>query len=128
MMKSRNIVLQEEVRIKAAKNAYRVGRKITVPNVLLIDEQGTNRGVVSLRDALDVADQAGLDLVEIVPTATPPTCKVLDFGRMTFGKQKQNKQKQKRRQLKEIKYTPNIDVGDYGVKLRNMKKFIEQGD
>ena len=121
-------MLQEEVRIKAAKNAYRVGRTITAPKVLLIDDQGTNRGIVSIRDALDVADQAGLDLVEILPTGNPPTCKVLDFGRMTFGKQKQNKQKQKRRQLKEIKYTPNIDVGDYGVKLRNMKKFIEQGD
>ena len=96
--------------------------------MLLIDAEGTNRGVVNIDEAMAVADAADLDLVEIVPHSVPPTCKIIDFGRMTFGKQKQNKQKQKRKQLKEIKFTPNIDVGDYGVKLRKIKAFIEQGD
>ncbi len=121
-------MLLEEVRIKKGKQSYRVGQQITVPKVLLIDVQGTNCGVVSIDRAIELAEDAELDLVEIVPQSSPPTCRILDFGRMTFGKQKQSKQKQKRKQLKELKFTPNIGQHDFDIKLRNMKKFIDQGD
>ena len=100
--------------------------QITADNVLLIDENGVSCGVVSLSSALSRAQEARLDLVEIAPHAKPPTCKILDYGRMTFGKQK--KQKQKKRSLREVRFSPSIDVGDYGVKLKNIKKFLESGD
>lgn len=94
--------------------------------MLLIDETGTSCGVVSITTAIQKAQLAGLDLVEIAPHATPPTCKILDYGKMNFGKQK--KQKQKKRSLREVRFTPSIDVGDYSVKLKNIKRFLSGGD
>lgn len=121
-------MLLEEKTIKPVKNQCRIGNKITARNVLLINSDGQSQGVVTLSEALNQAQLAGLDLVEIAPQADPPTCKILDYGRMTFGKQKQKKQKQKRKQIKEVKFTSGIDVGDFNVKLRNVKRFIDQGD
>jgi translation initiation factor IF-3 len=122
-------VLREEEEInKPVKSQLLVGDKITALEVLLIDADGESKGVVSLDTALSHAQAAGLDLVEMTPQVKTPTCKILDYGRMTFGKQKQKKQKQKRKQLKELKFTPSIDIGDYNVKLKNIKRFIEQGD
>ncbi len=100
--------------------------QIQAQNVLLIDETGASCGVVSITSAMSKAQAAGLDLVEIAPHATPPTCKILDYGKMNFGKQK--KQKQKKRSLREVRFTPSIDVGDYTVKLKNIKRFLEGGD
>jgi translation initiation factor IF-3 len=121
-------VLQEDKSIKSDKKKHRVGQQITAQRVLLIGPEGEREGIVSITHALGFAGEKGLDLVEIAPDANPPTCKVLDYGRMTFGNQKKGKQKSKRVQLKELKFRPTIDVGDYQVKLRNIKKFLEQGD
>ena len=99
--------------------------------VRLVDERGEMVGVVSRNEALDMAADAGLDLVEIAPNADPPVCKVLDFGKYKYEEQKKKneaKKKQKVIEIKEIKVRPNIDENDYQVKLRAMKSFIEEGD
>jgi len=88
-------------------------------------------GVVSLRDGLIMAEEAGLDLVEVSPNADPPVCKILDFGKFKYEAQKKKaeaRKKQKVIEVKEIKLRPNIDDNDYGVKMRNMRKFLEEGD
>jgi len=88
-------------------------------------------GIVSLRDALDAAVDAELDLVEIAPQAEPPVCKILDYGKFRFEEQKkanEARKKQKIVELKEIKLRPNIDDNDYGVKMRAATRFIEEGD
>jgi translation initiation factor IF-3 len=88
-------------------------------------------GVVSLREALDMAEKASLDLVEISPTAVPPVCKILDFGKFKYEIKKRahdSKKKQKIVSLKEMKFKPNISQGDFDVKLRKIKDFLENGD
>lgn len=88
-------------------------------------------GVVSLRDALIAAEDAGLDLVEIAPQAEPPVCKILDYGKFKFEAQKkaaEARKKQKVIEVKEIKLRPNIDDNDYEVKMRSARRFIEEGD
>jgi len=97
----------------------------------LIDADGEQVGVVSVKDALLRANEAGLDLVEISPNAVPPVCRVMDYGkyRYTAAKRKQEaKRKQKQIHVKEIKFRPGTDVGDYDVKLRNLVKFLESGN
>jgi translation initiation factor IF-3 len=86
---------------------------------------------VSLKEAQAIADDAGVDLVEISPNAEPPVCKVMDYGKFIFEKSKElkeQKKKQKQIQVKEIKFRPGTDEGDYQVKLRNLRKFLEAGD
>lgn len=88
-------------------------------------------GVVSLRDALFAAEDAGLDLVEVSPNADPPVCKILDYGKYKYEAQKkanEARKKQKVIEVKEIKMRPNIDDNDYNVKLRNAKRFLDEGD
>lgn len=88
-------------------------------------------GVVSLRDALLAAEDAGLDLVEIAPQAEPPVCKILDYGRFKYEAQKkanEARKKQKIIEVKEIKLRPNIDDNDYDVKMRSARRFLEEGD
>ena len=97
----------------------------------LIDAEGNQVGVVSLREALAAAELAVLDLVEISPDAVPPVCKIMDFGKHLFELKKQKneqKKKQHRVQVKEIKFRPGTEDGDYQVKLRNLMRFLEQGD
>ncbi len=97
----------------------------------LIDAEGTNHGTVSLNEALQMAGEAGLDLVEISPNNNPPICKVLDFGKYKYQAQKkaaEARKKQKTQDIKEIKMRPNIDTHDYDVKMRAMRKFLEAGD
>lgn len=104
---------------------------IAVPNVRLIDETGENLGVRTTAEALELASEAGLDLVEISPNSDPPVCKILDFGKFKYEEQKKAsvaRKKQKTIEIKEIKMRPNIDVHDYGVKMRSMHKFLEEGD
>ena len=87
--------------------------------------------MVSLADATRAAEEASLDLVEISPNAEPPVCKVMDYGKFLFEKskaQKEQKKKQKQIQVKEIKFRPGTDEGDYQVKLRNLRRFLESGD
>jgi translation initiation factor IF-3 len=104
---------------------------ITVAEVRLIDEKGEQVGIVSIEEALGAAANAGLDLVEIVPNAEPPVCRIMDYGKFVFEAKKQKqaaKKKQKQVQVKEIKFRPRTDSGDYAIKLRNLRRFLENGD
>ena len=97
----------------------------------MVGKDGEQIGVVSIREALETAEQANLDLVEISPNAEPPVCKVMDYGKFLFEKSKslkEQKKKQKQIQVKEIKFRPGTDEGDYQVKLRNLRRFLEAGD
>jgi translation initiation factor IF-3 len=99
--------------------------------IRLVDERGEMVGVVSRNEALDMAADAGLDLVEIAPNADPPVCKILDFGKYKYEEQKKKneaKKKQKVIEVKEVKFRPSIDDHDYDVKMRSMQKFIGEGD
>ncbi|TRY32607.1 translation initiation factor IF-3 [Aliiglaciecola sp. M165] len=116
---------------KAQGDKANINEEITATEVRLIGKEGEQLGVVSLGEAQDLADQAGLDLVEISPNAEPPVCKVMDYGKFLFEKskaQKEQKKKQKQIQVKEIKFRPGTDEGDYQVKLRNLRRFLEGGD
>jgi len=109
----------------------RVNEEIRVPQVRLIDANGEMAGVMSAREALHRAYDAGLDLVEISPNAVPPVVKILDYGKYKYEQQKkanEARKKQKVVELKEVKVRPNIDDHDYDVKMRAMKSFIEEGD
>ena len=102
-----------------------------MPRVQLIDDEGENRGSVSIQEALAIAEEAGLDLVEIVPNAEPPVCKVVDLGKLKYQGQKkaaEARKKQKTVEIKEIKMRPNIDTHDYDVKMKAIKRFFDDGD
>ena len=104
---------------------------IRAPRVLLIDQNGEKQGVMPTSAALEAAEEAGLDLVEIVPTADPPVCKILDYGKFRFEEQKKKaaaRKKQKVVELKEIKLRPNIDDHDFDIKMKNAKSFLQEGD
>ncbi len=97
----------------------------------LIDAEGTNVGVVSIDEALRIAGDAGLDLVEIVPNAEPPVCRVMDYGKYKFEQNKKAqvaRKKQKQIQVKEMKFRPGTDEGDYQIKLRKLVEFLSGGD
>ena len=105
--------------------------EIRAKEVRLVDENGEQKGIVSLADALRAAESVELDLVEIVANAEPPVCKIMDFNKHLFDlkqKQKEAKKKQHQVQVKEIKLRPATDVGDYNVKLRAIIKFLEEGN
>jgi len=105
--------------------------EIASPTVRLIDAEGNQAGVVSIREAKQMAYEAELDLVEISPGAEPPVCRIMDYGKFRFElnkKQQAAKKKQKQIQVKEIKFRPGTDVGDYQVKLRNLIRFLSDGD
>jgi len=113
------------------KEGPRTNRDIRAIQVQLIDAEGQNRGVVNLTDAQQLADDAALDLVEIVPNATPPVCKILDFGKYRFLEQKKSAEARKRQkvvEVKEIKLRPGIDDHDYEVKMRSVRRFFDEGD
>lgn len=113
------------------KDGPRINREIRAREVQLIDAQGHNLGIVQAPEAQRLADEAGLDLVEIVPTADPPVCKILDYGKFRFLEQKkaaEARKKQKVVEIKEIKLRPGIDDHDYGVKMRSVRRFFEEGD
>jgi translation initiation factor IF-3 len=114
------------------KDGPRANRDIRgVRDVQLIDDTGQNRGVVAFFDALRIAEDAGLDLVEISPNATPPVCKILDYGKYRFLEQKkanEARKKQKTVEVKEVKLRPGIDDHDYDVKMRAMRGFFEEGN
>jgi len=110
---------------------YRINEQIDVPEVRLIDDAGEMIGVVSLRDAPARAEDLGLDLVEVSPTAQPPVCKILDYGKFKYEAQKKaNAARKKQRviEVKEIKMRPSIDDNDYNIKMRKIFSFLEEGD
>lgn len=116
---------------KPRENEPRMNDDIRTATIRLIDPEGNMIGIVPVKQGLDMAEQFGLDLVEISPTAEPPVCKVLDYGKYKYETQKkasEARKKQKVVALKEIKMRPNIDPHDYGIKMKNVRKFIEEGD
>ncbi|MGI3165801.1 translation initiation factor IF-3 [Pseudooceanicola sp. 200-1SW] len=105
--------------------------RIRAPEIRLIGAEGENVGVVPPARALAMAEEAGLDLVEISPNATPPVCKIMDFGKFKYEQQKREseaRKKQKIIEVKEVKFRPGTDVHDYEVKMKNVVKFLEKGD
>jgi translation initiation factor IF-3 len=114
-----------------SRDGPRINTQITVPTVRLVKEDGTMVGITPLREALAMAADAGLDLVEISPNAAPPVCKILDFGKYKYEiqkKQNEARKKQKVIDVKEIKLRPGIDEHDYDVKMRSVTRFLEEGD
>ncbi|MGH8151715.1 MAG: translation initiation factor IF-3 [Rhodanobacteraceae bacterium] len=104
---------------------------IRVPRVRVIGADGEQVGILGRDEALALAEEAGLDLVEIQPTADPPVCRVMDFGKFKFEQQKKAnaaRKKSKQVEIKEVKFRPTTDVGDYNIKLRNMQRFLDEGD
>ena len=102
-----------------------------MPEIRLIDQDGGNAGVVTPAVAMEMAEEVGLDLVEISPGANPPVCKIMDFGKYKYEQQKkaaEAKKKQKIIEIKEVKFRPNIDTHDYDVKMRSVTKFLGEGD
>jgi translation initiation factor IF-3 len=109
----------------------RVNDRIRALEVRLIGADGENRGVVSPEQALELAEDTGLDLVEISPNASPPVCKIMDYGKFKYEQQKREsdaRKKQKTIDIKEVKFRPNTDIHDYDVKMRNVTRFLESGD
>ena len=105
----------------------RINEEIKVKQVRLIDELGENRGVVSIKEALEAAEEVGLDLIEISPQANPPVCKILDYGKYKYEVQKRKneaKKNQKVVNIKELKLRPAIDTHDYEVKLNLTSRFM----
>ncbi|RIK85442.1 MAG: translation initiation factor IF-3 [Hyphomicrobiales bacterium] len=113
------------------KEGPRSNQEIRVPQVQLIDAEGKNHGVVAISEALAMAEEAGLDLVEIVPSAQPPVCKITDLGKMKYQSQKKAAEARKRQktiEIKEIKMRPNIDDHDYETKMKAVRRFFDDGD
>ncbi|MDC3239324.1 MAG: translation initiation factor IF-3 [Gammaproteobacteria bacterium] len=108
-----------------------VNEQIDAEQVRLVGEEGEQLGIVMINEAREKAAAAKLDLVLISPEADPPVCKLMDHGKHIFEAKKQkaaNKKKQRRTQVKEIKFRPGTEIGDYQVKLRNLIRFLEDGD
>lgn len=115
----------------AQEREARINGEITAREIRLVGMEGEQLGIVSLREAMALAEEKDIDLVEISPTAQPPVCKLMDFGKFKYEQSKKRheaKQKQKQIQVKEIKFRPGTDEGDYQVKLRNLVRFLTEGD
>jgi translation initiation factor IF-3 len=113
------------------EEGHKINSRIESREVRLIDAEGENRGVVPTRQAIMMAEEAGLDLVEVSPDAKPPVAKILDYGKFKYQEQKkanEARKKQKVIEIKEIKMRPMIDDHDYDVKMRAVKRFFEEGD
>lgn len=115
----------------AQERAHRLNGEISVPEVRLVGINQEALGVVRTADALKMAEEADVDLVEIAPTAVPPVCRLMDYGKFRYEEQKRAhdaKQKQKQIQIKEIKFRPATDENDYLTKVRKLNEFLEEGD
>ncbi|MBL8496996.1 MAG: translation initiation factor IF-3 [Nitrosomonas sp.] len=115
----------------AHEKTARINEEIDVAEVRLIGVNGEQVGIVTLTEANNLAEEAGVDLVEIAPTAQPPVCRLMDYGKFRYQESKKKhdaKLKQKQVQIKEIKFRPNTDEGDYNIKLRNLTNFLNEGD
>ena len=120
-----------EVFTIAQGKEQRLNGEITAPEVRLVGLEGEPLGIVSLAEALRLSEEVEVDLVEIAPQAEPPVCRLMDFGKFKYQeskKQHEAKLKQKQIQVKEIKFRPGTDEGDYQIKLRNLIRFLEEGD
>lgn len=116
---------------KDDKDEHRVNERIRVPQVRLIDQNGGQVGVVDTRRALQMARDAGLDLMEVAPNARPPVCKILDYGKYKYEQKKKEAQARKNQviiKVKEVQFRPGTDTHDREVKYRNVRSFLEEGD
>ncbi|HMM52182.1 MAG TPA: translation initiation factor IF-3 [Burkholderiaceae bacterium] len=123
--------LEGERSIATAERAHRINGEINAPEVRLVGVENEPLGIVSLREAMRMAEEAEVDLVEIAPQASPPVCRLMDYGKFKYQEQKRQhdaRLKQKVIQVKEVKFRPGTDEGDYAVKLRNLRRFLEEGD
>ena len=123
--------MNQGVQVIALPKSNRLNEEITAPQVRLLGPEGEQLGVVSIRDALAQAEEAELDLVEIAPTAEPPVCRIMDIGKFKYQEAKRQheaKLKQKQIQIKEVKLRPGTDENDYQIKMRNMVRFLGEGD
>jgi len=121
---------REELRIVQGKRVRR-NAEINSPQVRVIGPNGEQVGIMAVQDALRSAESSGLDLVEVAPGAEPPVCRIMDYGKFVFEQNKKAqsaRRKQKQIQVKEVKFRPGTEEGDYQVKLRNLIKFLTQGD
>jgi translation initiation factor IF-3 len=124
-------LLVSEETVIAVKRKNRLNDEITATEVRVIDQEGEQAGVLPLGEAIEAASAVGLDLVEIQPNAEPPVCRIMDFGKFIFDQKKQTqaaKKKQKQVHVKEVKFRPGTGEGDYQVKLRNLIRFLNDGD
>ncbi|MCL5669500.1 MAG: translation initiation factor IF-3 [Gammaproteobacteria bacterium] len=115
----------------ASERDTRLNDEITAPEVRLIGAEGEQIGVVPIGEAKKLAEEAELDLVEIVPNAKPPVCRIMNYGKFLFEENKkrhQARKKQKQIQVKEVKFRPGTEEADYQVKLRNLVRFLSEGD
>ncbi|WP_224080044.1 translation initiation factor IF-3 [Cupriavidus laharis] len=115
----------------ATDKGHRINREISAPELRLVGVDNEQLGIVKFMDALRLAEDKDLDLVEIAPNATPPVARIMDYGKFKYEEAKrahEAKLKQKIIQVKEVKFRPGTDDGDYNVKLRNLKRFLEDGD
>ncbi|WP_087043648.1 translation initiation factor IF-3 [Caballeronia ptereochthonis] len=113
------------------KSSHRINGEITAPEVRLVGVDNEPLGIVKLAEAFRLSEQHDVDLVEIAPQASPPVCRLMDYGKFKYSeakKQHEAKLKQKIVQVKEVKFRPGTDDGDYNVKLRNLTRFLEDGD
>ena len=111
--------------------SLKINKQIRAPKVRVIGSDGNQLGILGITEAIQMAENEGLDLVEIAPTATPPVCKIIDYGKFRYQqtkKEKESKKAQHQSKLKEIKVKPNIDEHDFQVKLKKARSFIEDGD
>ena len=116
---------------KKRDSGPRTNEQITASEVRVISSSGAQLGIISIREALNHAEDEGFDLVEVSPDAKPPVCKIIDYGKLKYREQKSKKEakkKQKTIEVKEIKLRPGIDTHDYQVKIKALKKFIEGGN
>ncbi|MBL8416174.1 MAG: translation initiation factor IF-3 [Propionivibrio sp.] len=115
----------------ALQKAQRVNEEINAPEIRLVGVESEALGIMSVRQALQLAEEAGVDLVEIAPMAQPPVCRIMDYGKFKYQEQKrqhEQKLKQKQVQVKEVKFRPGTDENDYQIKLRNMVRFLQEDD
>ncbi|MDC0947777.1 translation initiation factor IF-3 [Gammaproteobacteria bacterium] len=115
----------------ALEKKARINDEINVREVRVIDDDGEQLGIMALADAKAVAAEQSLDLVEISPNVSPPVCRIMDYGKYLYqnNKKKQEaKRKQKTTSVKEVKFRPGTDIGDYTVKMRNVTRFLEEGN
>ncbi|MBK7325268.1 MAG: translation initiation factor IF-3 [Propionivibrio sp.] len=115
----------------ALQKSQRINEEINAPEIRLVGEEGEALGITSVGQALQLAEAAGVDLVEIAPMAQPPVCRIMDYGKFKYQEQKRQHEqrlKQKQVQVKEVKFRPGTDENDYQIKLRNMTRFLQEDD
>ena len=129
MFKYRAVFNNQEVN-KITKNLF-INEQISAREVFVVDTDGTQLGVLKIEDALQVAENKKLDLVNVAPTARPPVCRLMDYGKYRYEQSKKEREARKKQKLitvKEVKFRPNIDIHDFEVKTKNARRFLEDGD